>query len=269
MNPRSGRTLYRVRPPEPPLRSDFVRAACAFVATPEERIALYNDIQRGGASLTVDPRLDVGDCYVVATLNAIAAAPNGMARLGALVSHFDDGLAEVALLEPDGSRVAVIVPLPNAPRKSQEGSGAQGHPTLRVLERAIRVANGDATEPYAGVPTAGLPRAVMAQLGLADAALAPSDALGFAWKVGDFVSACEGATRALAAYGLRPARAYVVAGALQEATTGEPMLVLHDAASEEQPLPIPASVCDVFFARRSRHRYEPSVPTDRWSRSVG
>ncbi|MBK6695123.1 MAG: hypothetical protein IPG50_23365 [Myxococcales bacterium] len=269
MNPRPGRAPYRVRPPEPPLRSGFVRAACVVVATPEERVALYNDIQCRGAALMVDARLDVGDCYVVATLNGIAAAPGGLARLGALVSNFDEGLAEVALLEPDGSRVAVILPLLDPPRKSQEGSGAQGHPTLRIVERAIRVANGDATEPYAGVPIAGLPRAVMAQLGLADAALAPSDALGFAWKVGDFVSACEGATRALAAYGLHPARSYVVAGALEEATTGEAMLVLHDASSESQPSPIPASVSDVFFVRRSRRKFEPSAPTDRWPRKAG
>ncbi|MFO0674300.1 MAG: hypothetical protein U0235_32600 [Polyangiaceae bacterium] len=121
-------------------------------------------------SLTQNP--NVGDCFVVSTLNEIAARPGGMEYLRSLVTDRGDGIYEVTLQGPNGPETVLVQN--NGTGASTPGPNQADNVVLQVLEQGIGASR---SEGYGGnrpddglqsVTLGGTADSVFTQLGLTD-----------------------------------------------------------------------------------------------------
>ncbi|MBK6697624.1 MAG: hypothetical protein IPG50_36385 [Myxococcales bacterium] len=220
----------------------------------EEQFAIQVDLLQHHQDLASPALLNqgqIGDCFVVSTLNTIAHTPEGMAYLNSLVTPQGDGAYHVTLFGADGQPTTVLVAMdPNGPY----GSGASGDPTLAILERAIGTMHGpfDSMGAYDSIANGGRPYEAMNDLGLFAQPLEASAALGY---TPDGVDVLVVGTRpdapGLADFGLVGSHAYSVVGSLSDPSTGEMMLILQNPWGGEHPSPIPASQVDSLFGYAS------------------
>jgi len=224
------------------LVADAAKTAVRFELTPQEEAEVYAAIVTNFEHLaksTLFEKRGMAECWVVATLAALAENEERAAHLEALVEPLGAGLFHVGLVDPDGKRVSVI---------AGESRDRCLHVTLSLLQRAIVTSNrrAEGSAPYGGASPPSIPFAIMGQLGFMCLAGDARALRGFYWENGVSVRVAA-ASALLGRYGLQPMRAYTVVGAFRHRTTGEPMLVLHDPWQHSQPAPIPESAIPSIF----------------------
>ena len=122
------------------------------------------------ASLVQSP--NVGDCFVVSTLNEIAARPGGMEYLRSLVTDRGDGIYEVTLQGPNGPETVLVQN--NGTGASTPGPNQADNVVLQVLEQGIGASRSEGyggNRPDDGIQSITLGAtadSVFTQLGLTD-----------------------------------------------------------------------------------------------------
>jgi len=228
-----------------PIEIDVTGVDPASPYSEEELFDIRVDIMQNYQDSASPPQLyqgDVADCFVVATLNAIAATPEGQAYLESMIKPLGDGLNEVTFPGRDGEPITVIV-------SDSDLAGGSGSYELQVLELAYGVATGgnQDTSPYASLQT-GNPADVLAVLGLGTGDVHDaSAALGFQQGSEVWTLGTNGDSNALSAYGLVDNHAYTVLGSITHPISGETYLVVGNPWGTQQPLPIPESALGTVF----------------------
>lgn len=181
----------------------------------------------------------IGDCFVVAPLNALLATPSGRAYADSLVREVGPNQYEVKLRDfDDRSERTVQVSLP--------GEGASGEPRYQALEKAIGTVNATAleTDAYGPIANGGNSGRIMVNLGLTN--VSRQSDFGFRGDAppdGVVAVAATPADRDVG-YGLIQNHQYAVVGKGTDGITGEPMLYLANPHGNEGTLAVPMRVAD-------------------------
>lgn len=225
---------------------DLAEAYEPLMLTSEQEARLLADVLENYRLLAQSPlftQRSVVDCFVMATLSALDAMPDAARHLRSLIEPLGGGLCYVTLIGIDAAPMCVVVGAPSSVSASADA-------TIVTLERAIATANAEADEVdvYGGATNAALVLAIMAQLGLTTVDRERDALAGIGWRRGDSVRVGVALAEMVGRFALQPLRTYTVVGGFHHRETGEPMVVLHDPWSEEQPAPVPARTASDIFA---------------------
>lgn len=190
--------------------------------TPQQQFDQQVDLIQNFRDAASSPELiqgEIGDCYAVAAINAVAQTPEGQAHLQSMVTPLGDGVYNVTLQGPDGP-VTVGVALNNGE------VFASGPEHLQAIEKAIVYTN--SADPLTGVN----PDAAGGNAGLALAQIG----LSYVYA-GDAPS--QDAAAVAQVYG-QDGHAYAIGGTLVDPSTGATVLVPMNPWGVEQIGPIPA-----------------------------
>lgn len=271
--------------PQPPT---FNLSPSDYTGGPSEADILRNriDIAQNYEDAASPGRLNqgnVGDCFIVSTLNDVNRTPDGQAHLASRITDLGDGFHQVSLNDRYGQPQNILVQDPTP------GVGSTGDQNLRLFERAFAVSNtpdlGGTTdrELYANINHGGWPSSAMAQLGLSSnynggspAEYNPAQAIttyegnggtvnGVTMTLnslgvpehpstGDEIRAANAQRDLMSQYNILGPHAYEVAMTYRDPGTNEPMAVLRNPHGFNQPLPIPQSQLGSLFSSFSYGR---------------